>query len=184
MAFDTIITRSSALLAAMALLAGCASTNKLVSGPPTADQGKGYLGGIFTGWEDPIGKGPYYAFVFVEERSGEAYTLPFFDPETQGREPHKFKLIEVPVGRYRFSHWYTYRMPFTEKLAESKQFPGVPSVIEVEPARVSYVGSFKTDERYASVTESTYWIKPFPRQAAEVSGLLAAEHPGFALSSK
>lgn len=169
------------LAAMLAFLAGCESVERLpdIKGAPSAT--KGYIAGSFSGEVPRFGDGAHYAFIFKEVKSGRQYMLPFFDPLDSGEQSDKLKLVEVPPGRYVFSHWTSYKMSTGETLAESRQAPGGLGTIDVAPSRVTFIGGFKADDHFSSLRKSLYVITPVPTQMTSIAQRLQAEYPGYVL---
>lgn len=167
-----------------ATLAGCESAPRLsdIKGPPSAS--RGYIAGSFSGQVPYLDDGAGYAFVFKEEKTGRQVMLPFFDPQDRGAQSDKLRLVEVPPGRYVFSHWTGYKISTGETLVESRQAPGGLDVIDVAPSRVTFVGGFKADDHFSSLWESRYVITPVPTEMAGVARRLQAEYPGYTLLAR
>lgn len=172
------------LVASLALLAGCESVERLSDIKKPSSATKGYIAGSFSGQVPQFGEGAHYAFIFKEATSGRQFMLPFFGPQDRGEQSGKLRLVEVPPGRYVFSHWTSYRMSTGETLAESRQAPGGLGTIEVLPARVTFVGGFEADDHFSSLWESRYVIKPVPTDMASVARQLQADYPGYVLLSR
>jgi hypothetical protein len=169
----------------LACLAGCESVDRRLSDlQEPLSTTSGYIAGSFSGQLPRFDEGAHYAFVFKEEKSGKPYMLPFFGLLDRGEQSNKLKLVEVPPGRYVFSHWISYSGVTGQTLAESRQALGGLGTIEVARSRVTYVGAFKADDHFAGLGKARYVITPVAWNQEGVTQQLKAEYPGYALLAR
>jgi hypothetical protein len=166
-----------------AILAGCASGEKMVQANAAPQRTSGYVGGNFTLQRPTFAA----AFVLTHAESGKEYVLPFTRKSNFAAGHNETSLVELPRGTYRATHWIVFNAYWGPGFA-GREFKAAlrPSkfteAFRIEGGDVVFLGKFVTENQwtpgYFTSTTSGRWEAERISER-EARGMLGDTYPTF-----
>lgn len=169
-------------LASFALI-GCATPLPVVQQGATQNPNSAYVAALFSGNGQGFGLG------FTNISSGDRYLMPFF---TYGsyfdamtifflREHEEaVRVVEVPPGKYRITHWAAYDPSSKEQFFEKKiEISESTSTFEAKAGRTVFIGRYKAFQGGDEYKKIHFKITPLQGSATYFRDSLKVAYPSF-----